>query len=105
MGAALKWSEDRFENFVSTVLERDQVWNIEVAVDANGRLLGIRGRVLHDHGASTPYGLAVPYNSVTNLVGTYVVPAIDFDIYWCLTNKVPASSTRGAGRPQGGDGR
>jgi aerobic carbon-monoxide dehydrogenase large subunit len=83
------------------VLERDQVWDIDVAADSDGRLLGIRGRVRHDHGACTPYGLAVPYNSVTNLIGPYVVPAFDFQISWCLTNKVPASSTRGAGRPQG----
>ena len=36
-----------------------------------------------------------------NLIGPYVVPAIDFHVFWCLTNKVPTSSTRGAGRPQG----
>src|SRR6185437_15885529 len=99
--APLKWIEDRFEHFVATVLERDQVWKVELAVDADGCLLGMRGQVRHDHGSCTPYGLAVPYNSVTNLVGTYVLPAMDVDIYWCLTNKVPVASTRGAGRPQG----
>jgi aerobic carbon-monoxide dehydrogenase large subunit len=101
LGEPLKWVEDRYEHFVSSVAERDQVWNIDVAFDAQGKLRGIRGKILHDHGAYTPYGLAVPYNSVTNLIGTYVVPSIDFNIFWCLTNKVPASSTRGAGRPQG----
>jgi carbon-monoxide dehydrogenase large subunit len=99
--APLKWIEDRRESFVATVLERDQVWSVEVAVDADGRVLGIRGQVRHDHGACTPYGLAVPYNSVSNLIGPYIVAAMDFEIFWCLTNKVPASSTRGAGRPQG----
>ena len=99
--APVKWIEDRFENFVAAVLERDQSWNVEVAVDADGRLLGIRGAVRHDHGSCTPYGLAIPYNSATNLVSTYVLPALDFDVLWCLTNKVPTSSTRGAGRPQG----
>jgi aerobic carbon-monoxide dehydrogenase large subunit len=101
LGTPLKWVEDRFENFHATVLERDQVWDIDVAADPDGRLLGIRGQVRHDHGACTPYGLAVPYNSVTNLIGPYVVPAIDVQVFWCLTNKVPTSSTRGAGRPQG----
>jgi carbon-monoxide dehydrogenase large subunit len=99
--APLKWIEDRRESFVATVLERDQVWSVEVAVDADGRVLGIRGQVRHDHGACTPYGLAVPYNSVSNLIGPYIVAAMDFQIFWCLTNKVPTSSTRGAGRPQG----
>ena len=101
LGASIKWVEDRFENFLATVLERDQVWDVDVAADADGRLLGIRGQLRHDHGACTPYGLAVPYNSVTNLIGPYVIPAIDFQVFWCLTNKVPTSSTRGAGRPQG----
>jgi carbon-monoxide dehydrogenase large subunit len=101
LNASLKWIEDRFENFLATVLERDQVWDVDVAADADGRLLGIRGQLRHDHGACTPYGLAVPYNSVTNMIGPYAIPAIDFQVFWCLTNKVPASSTRGAGRPQG----
>jgi CO/xanthine dehydrogenase Mo-binding subunit len=35
------------------------------------------------------------------MIGPYVIPAIDFQVFWCLTNKVPTSSTRGAGRPQG----
>src|SRR6202040_2063410 len=55
--ASLKWVEDRFENFLATVLERDQVWNVDVAADADGRLLGVRGQLRHDHGAFTPYGL------------------------------------------------
>lgn len=99
--APVKWIEDRFENFVAAVLERDQSWDVEIAVDADGRLLGVRGEVRHDHGSCTPYGFAIPYNAATNLVGNYILPAIDFNIVWCLTNKVPTSSTRGAGRPQG----
>ena len=99
--ASLKWVEDRYENFLATVLERDQVWNIEVATDPTGRILTIRGAVWHDHGACTPYGLAIPFNSVSNLLGPYTIPSMDFDIYWCMTNMVPTSSTRGAGRPQG----
>jgi carbon-monoxide dehydrogenase large subunit len=38
----LKWIEDRRENFVATGGERDQVWDMEVACDADGRLLGLR---------------------------------------------------------------
>ena len=51
------------ENFTATVLERDQDWDMEAAVDADGRLLGIRGQMCHDHGAYTPYGVALPYNA------------------------------------------
>jgi carbon-monoxide dehydrogenase large subunit len=97
----VKWIEDRFENFTATTQERDQFWDIAVAADAGGRLLGIRGHLIHDHGAYTPYGIALPYNSATNLIGPYVLPAYRLDMSLCLTNLIPATPTRGAGRPQG----
>jgi aerobic carbon-monoxide dehydrogenase large subunit len=97
----IKWIEDRRENFLAATQERRQDWEMEVAADADGRLLAIRGRLCHDHGAATPYGVALPYNAATNLVGPYVLPAYRIDIELCLTNLAPASATRGAGRPQG----
>jgi len=97
----VKWMEDRAEHFVSAAMERDQFWQMEAAADATGRLLGIRGRLFHDHGHATPYGVALPYNAGTNLVGPYVLPAFHLDISWCLTNMAVVAPTRGAGRPQG----
>ena len=97
----LKWMEDRKENFVAACGERDQDWDMEAAVDADGRLLALRGRLCHDHGSSTPYGIALAYNAATNVVGPYVLPAYRIEINWCLTNMVPVAPVRGAGRPQG----
>lgn len=97
----IKWTEDRAENFTATVLERDQDWDMEAAFDADGRLLGIRGHMRHDHGANTPYGVALPYNAATNMIGPYVLPSCDLTVSLCLTNLTPAAPTRGAGRPQG----
>jgi aerobic carbon-monoxide dehydrogenase large subunit len=97
----LAWIEDRSENFTATVLERRQDWEMEAAFDAEGHLLALRGHMFHDHGAATPYGVALPYNAATNLIGPYVVPACDLTVSLCLTNLTPAAPTRGAGRPQG----
>lgn len=97
----IKWVEDRFESFTASIGERDQVWTVEGAFDADGRLRGIRGRLRYDHGAATPYGIALPFNAATNLIGPYVLPAYRMAIDLCLTNKTPAAPTRGAGRPQG----
>ena len=97
----IKWIEDRRENFLASTQERRQDWEMEVAADAAGRLLAVRGRLCHDHGAATPYGVALPYNAATNLVGPYVLPAYRIDIDLCLTNLPPVAPTRGAGRPQG----
>ena len=101
LGESIKWIEDRTENFSATVLERREDWDLEAACDAGGRLLGIRGHMRHDHGANTPYGVALPYNAATNLIGPYVLPSYDLTVSLCLTNFTPAAPTRGAGRPQG----
>lgn len=101
LGRPLKWIEDRRENFTASAGEREQVWDMEAAIDSSGKLLAIRGRLCHDHGAATPYGIALPYNAATNLVGPYALPAYRIAIELCLTNLVPAAPTRGAGRPQG----
>ena len=101
LGRPIKWIEDRLESFTATVLERLQYWDVQVAFSAEGRLRAIRGHLYHDHGACTPYGVALPFNAVTNLIGPYVLPAFEMEISLCLTNMVPATPTRGAGRPQG----
>jgi carbon-monoxide dehydrogenase large subunit len=74
---------------------------MEAAFDADGRLLGIRGHMRHDHGANTPYGVALPYNAATNMIGPYVLPSCHLVVSLCLTNLTPVAPTRGAGRPQG----
>jgi carbon-monoxide dehydrogenase large subunit len=97
----VKWVEDRYESFTASISERDQVWDVEAAFTADGRLRGVRGRLCYDHGAATPYGIALPFNAATNFIGPYILPAYRIGIDLCLTNKTPAAPTRGAGRPQG----
>ena len=96
----VKWIEDRFEHFVSTTQERDQVWEMEIAVDRDARILGLRGRLIHDHGAYTARGVNVPYGSAAALTLPYVVPAYHLDIVLAVTNKVAVTPIRGAGQPQ-----
>jgi carbon-monoxide dehydrogenase large subunit len=101
LGRPVKWIEDRREHFLATTQERDQYWDVEAAADSHGRLLAIRGALTHDHGAYTPYGVNLPYNAATNLIGPYVLPAYEMQIALIATNKVPVTPVRGAGRPQG----
>jgi carbon-monoxide dehydrogenase large subunit len=101
LGRPVKWIEDRREHFTATTQERDQYWDVEAAVDRDGRLLAVRGTMIHDHGAYTPYGVNLPYNSGTNFIGPYVLPNLDLGITLALTNKTPTTPVRGAGRPQG----
>ena len=97
---SLKWVEDRREHAMTAVQERDQYWTLDIAVDDDGRILGIRGGLIHDQGAYALKAVNLPYNSATAVPGPYIVPAYDVDVIIGFTNKVPASSVRGAGYPQ-----
>ncbi len=97
---SIKWIEDRRENFTNAAQERDQYWSIEIAADADGRVRGIRGRLIHDIGAYALQDVNIPYNSATTLTGPYVVPALAMEVAAVHTNKAPVSSVRGAGYPQ-----
>ena len=96
----VKWIEDRREHFVATTQERDQVWAMDIAVDAQGRILGLRGELIHDHGAYTARGVNVPYGSAAALTLAYMVPALKLDIKLAVTNKTSVTPIRGAGQPQ-----
>lgn len=100
LNRSLKWVEDRREYFTNAVHERDQYWALEIAVDAEARVLGIRGRLLHDTGAYTVQDPNIPYNSASTMSGPYAIPALDIDVTIAMTNKTPVSSVRGAGYPQ-----
>jgi carbon-monoxide dehydrogenase large subunit len=100
-GRPVKWIEDRREHFIATTQERDQYWDAEVALDRDGRILGVRGALVHDHGAYTARGLTVPQGAAAALTLAYMVPAYRLDVKVALTNKVPVTPVRGAGQPQG----
>ena len=97
----VKWVEDRREHFLSAVQERDQYWDLEVAFEADGKLRGVRGCMIHDGGAYTPQGINLPYNASTALPGPYVLPAYHLDVVVAETNKVATMPVRGAGYPEG----
>ncbi len=100
IGRPVKWVEDRREHFLATTQERDQYWDLELALDAEGRILALRGLLLCDHGAYFPWGIILPYIAATTTPGPYVLPAFHLDVKVVLTNKVATTPVRGAGRPQ-----
>ena len=97
----VKWIEDREENFYATTQERGQIHQAEIAVDREGRILGVRDEFLHDTGAYNPYGLTVPINSQCTLLGCYVVPNYESEFRAVFTNKPIVTPYRGAGRQHG----
>jgi carbon-monoxide dehydrogenase large subunit len=96
----VKWTEDRREHFLCANQERDQDWKVSIAVDNDGKILGVRGTLLHDTGAFVPWGIIMPYIAAATVPGPYVIPNYALDVTVVLTNKVATTPVRGAGRPQ-----
>lgn len=97
----VKWIEDRRENFMASLQERDQTHHLEVAYNGDGRVLAVRNRFLHDFGAYMPYGPVVMWHTVRHIPGPYDIPNLEIEATGLYTNAVPTGPYRGAGRPQG----
>ncbi len=101
LGRPVKWIEDRAEHFFATTHERDQVHEAEIALDADGRIRGVKDVFLHDTGAYDPYGLTIPINSQCTLLGPYAIPNYDSSFTAVFTHKPIVTPYRGAGRQHG----
>ncbi|HLE76819.1 MAG TPA: aerobic carbon-monoxide dehydrogenase large subunit [bacterium] len=101
LGRPVKWIEDRRENFAAMNQEREQIHDAQIAVDADGRILGVKTVFLYDSGAYIPYGIIVPIVASTTLPGPYRIPNYYCEFRAVFTNKTIVSPYRGAGRPHG----
>ena len=101
LGRPVKWTSDRAEDFVSTTQERLQLHDAELALAADGTILGLTDTFLHDAGAYDPYGLTVALNSQANALGLYRIPAYRSEFHAVFTNKPIVTPFRGAGRQHG----
>ena len=101
LAGSVKWVEDRGEHFLATVQERGQLHDAEIALDAEGGILGLKCDFLHDNGAYNPYGLTVPINSQCSLFGPYDIANFDSTFTAVYTNLPIVSPYRGAGRQPG----
>src|SRR5262245_18007767 len=101
LGRPVQWTEDRREHLTAANQERGQVHHVEVAVDAEGRILALRDRFVHDTGAYTPYGIVVPIITASQLPGQYRLRNYEVEFEVAYTNKPAVSPYRGAGRPHG----
>jgi carbon-monoxide dehydrogenase large subunit len=100
LGRPVKWIEDRREHFISTAHGRDQIHDVELGFDQEGRIVALRDRFLLDNGAYNPMGLTDAYNTAAHLQGPYKIPNLLVSGTCVSTNKVPNAPYRGAGRPE-----
>ncbi|MDG6925073.1 MAG: xanthine dehydrogenase family protein molybdopterin-binding subunit [Nitrososphaerota archaeon] len=97
----VKWEEDRREHMLMMSHGRGQKQYAELAVMRNGRILGLKTRIVSDAGAySNGDNTDIPFQTFKMGTGVYDIPAYQAEIYSVLTNKTPQGSYRGAGRPE-----
>ena len=95
----VKWIEDRRENLLTTNHAREAECEIEIAVDADGRIVALRGEVWSDIGAYIrTVGVTPARNIISVLSGPYRIPHIDIRASLLVSNKTPAGTYRGPGR-------
>jgi carbon-monoxide dehydrogenase large subunit len=101
LGVPVKWIEERSEGYLATIHGRDVIQDMEVAASEDGRLLGVRAKVLCDMGAYCQ--LVAPGIQVlgaTLFSGVYQAKAASFECTAVFTNRTPTDAYRGAGRPE-----
>jgi carbon-monoxide dehydrogenase large subunit len=91
LGHPVKWVEDRSENLISTGFARDYHMRGELAVNKDGKFLGLRVKMLSDNGAF--YADAQPTKFRAGLfhivTGSYDLPAAHVETDGAYTNKAP----------------
>jgi aerobic carbon-monoxide dehydrogenase large subunit len=99
---AVKWTAERTESFISDAHGRDHVTHAELALDAAGKIKGLRVHTIANLGAyMSTFSSSVPtYLYGLLLSGQYDIPNIYCEVDAVYTNTAPVDAYRGAGRPE-----
>lgn len=101
LGQPVKWTSDRTEHFLTDAHGRDNAVTAQMAMDGEGRFLGLRVKLLANMGAYiSQNGGFIPYVGPTMSTGVYDIRALDLTVEGVYTHTVPVDAYRGAGRPE-----
>jgi carbon-monoxide dehydrogenase large subunit len=101
VGRPVRWIESRSEAFTATVHGRGTAVDLELGLNADGTITGLRARVLLDCGA-TPYMAGAGSGVVTAamVTGPYRIADAVSELVAVVTNKTPIGAYRGFGMPE-----
>ncbi|MHB8653933.1 MAG: xanthine dehydrogenase family protein molybdopterin-binding subunit [Terriglobia bacterium] len=101
LGKPVKWIESRRENMMATIHGRDQVNDLEIYFQPDGKVVGLKCLVVADLGAYhqllTP---AIPTLTAMMILGCYNIKNVSVETKGVFTNKMATDAYRGAGRPE-----
>lgn len=101
LGKPVKWTATRSEDIQATTHGRDQIQDIAIAADADGRIRGLKVKLLADMGAYQQLLTAgVPILGALMFPAIYKMDGYAFECTGVYTNKTPTDAYRGAGRPE-----
>jgi carbon-monoxide dehydrogenase large subunit len=101
-GRPVKWTSTRSEAFLGDAQARDNVTKAELALDRDGRFLGLRVRTIAAVGAYPQAGSNAFVANLGTLAGVYRTPAVHAEVTAVYTNTNPVRAYRGNGRPEAG---
>jgi aerobic carbon-monoxide dehydrogenase large subunit len=102
LGRPVKWRCERSETLLADEHARDNTGTIELAFDADHKIIGLR---LHMHASIGAYvgsdrQWLTPFGMIGTVVGVYDIGAAYVSIDAVLSNTSPTAPYRGAGRPE-----
>jgi len=102
VGRPVKWTAERSESFLVDAHGRDHITHAELALDASGKITGMRVHTIANLGAyPSAFWSCVPtYLYALLLSGQYNIPQIYCAVDAVYTNTAPVDAVRGAGRPE-----
>ncbi|MEC7735381.1 MAG: xanthine dehydrogenase family protein molybdopterin-binding subunit, partial [Pseudomonadota bacterium] len=98
----VKWTATRSESFLSDAQGRDHVTDAYLALDKEGKFLGVKVDTVASVGAYlSQFGIFIPTLAAAGMhVGVYNIPVMTNNVKVVYTNTVPIDAYRGAGRPE-----
>lgn len=101
LGRPVRWCASRQEMLLGDDHGREQAFDVELALDDDGRFLAARASGIANLGAFMGYfGAAPAVHNIGGMAGTYVIPAMHVQVAGVFTNTQPMAPYRGSGRPE-----
>ena len=100
VGRPVRYTESRSENLCGMGHGRGQLQHITIGGNRDGRVTAYRLSVVQDSGAWPSMGAFLPMLTAMMLTGTYDIANAGIESVSVVTNTVPTSAYRGAGRPE-----
>jgi carbon-monoxide dehydrogenase large subunit len=100
LGRPVRYVESRWESMVAMQHGRAQLQDVELGATRDGRVTGLKARIVADCGAYPGDAAEMPELTGLMLSGVYAIPKVDYQHRCVVTNTTPIGAYRGAGRPE-----